>query len=243
MPAQYLFTSRLANVIQLITLGRQTGILRVYRGQGAAREVGQIQFVDGQPAAGLLAELIGNAAIRVLSNWGECYYAFDEVPLEGDVSAGAFEADGWGTPYGASPAGDPGWAGRSTSLPSGGTAGTNTSWPSYGRAGSPSFPTLPPDQYGPAGGGFGTTGTLAGRSSQPGAASGGGPTPGYPQVTPRRTAHAGLSDPLPLDRRERMILLLVDGRRSITDLSRLTRRNEGEVYAVLTNLRMLGLIE
>ncbi|HEX9412957.1 MAG TPA: hypothetical protein VF916_05595, partial [Ktedonobacterales bacterium] len=127
--------------------------------------------------------------------------------------------------------------------PSGGTAGTYTSWPNYGPAGSPSFPTLPPDQYGPAGGGFGNTGTLTGRSSQPGAASGRGPTPGYSQVAPRRTAHAGLSDPLPLDRRERMILLLVDGRRSITDLSRLTRRNEGEVYAVLTNLRMLGLIE
>src|SRR5260370_30888580 len=177
--------------------------------------MGKIQFVDGQPAAGLLGELIGNAAIRVLSNWGECFYAFDEVPLEGDIAAGAFEADGWGTPYGASPAGDSGWAGRSTSFPSGGTAGTNTSWPNYGPAGSPSFPTLPPNQYGPAGGGFGNTGTLTGRSSQPGAASRRGPTPGYSQGAPRRTAHAGLSDPLPLGRRGRMILLPGDGRRRI----------------------------
>jgi hypothetical protein len=65
----------------------------------------------------------------------------------------------------------------------------------------------------------------------------------YQYVTPRRTARADLNEVLPLDRRERMILLLVDGRRSIPDLSRLTRRNEDEVYAVLTNLRILGLVE
>src|SRR5260370_26729957 len=165
--------------------------------------MGKIQFVDGQPAAGLLGELIGNAAIRVLSNWGECFYAFDEVPLEGDIAAGAFEADGWGTPYGASPAGDSGWAGRSTSFPSGGTAGTNTSWPNYGPAGSPSFPTLPPDQYGPPGGGFGNTGPPTGRPSQPGAASGGGPTPRSPQGTPRRPRRTSPRGPRPSDRRAR----------------------------------------
>jgi hypothetical protein len=52
-----------------------------------------------------------------------------------------------------------------------------------------------------------------------------------------------LADPLPLDRRERMVLLLVDGKRSVTDLARLTRRTEDEVRVVLGNLKMLGLIE
>ncbi len=50
-------------------------------------------------------------------------------------------------------------------------------------------------------------------------------------------------DALPLDRRERMVLLLVDGRRSLTDLVRLTRRNEQELQAILVHLAALGLIE
>jgi hypothetical protein len=47
---------------------------------------------------------------------------------------------------------------------------------------------------------------------------------------------------LPLDRRERMVLLLIDGQRSISDLIRLTRRSEQELYAVLSHLRLLGLL-
>jgi hypothetical protein len=234
MPAQYLATGRLANVIQLITLGRQTGILRVYRGQGGAREAGQIQFVDGQPAAGLLGELIGNAAIRVLSNWGECFYAFEDIYFESDAIT-ATDEDPWGTPYGAPPMGDSPWPSRSGSNPPGGA--TSGSWPGYGTSNPSGYP-------GAAGGGAPTNGALGGTngytsSSQPGGQSHGAPI----ARLPRRTARADLTETLPLDRRERMILLLVDGRRSISDLSRLTRRNEDEVHAVLINLRMLGLVE
>jgi hypothetical protein len=64
-----------------------------------------------------------------------------------------------------------------------------------------------------------------------------------PAIPPRRTSRADFNEPLPLDRRERMILLLVDGRRSLDDLARLTRRSSEEVQAVLANLRMLGLVE
>jgi predicted transcriptional regulator len=47
---------------------------------------------------------------------------------------------------------------------------------------------------------------------------------------------------LPLDRRERMALMLVDGQRTIADLARLTRRQEQELYTVLAHLEALGLI-
>ena len=50
-------------------------------------------------------------------------------------------------------------------------------------------------------------------------------------------------DSLPLDRRERMVLLLVDGYRSVADLVRLTRRSEQEVQMMLSHLATLGLIE
>jgi hypothetical protein len=49
-------------------------------------------------------------------------------------------------------------------------------------------------------------------------------------------------DQLPLDRRERMALMLVDGKRTIADLARLTRRQEQEFYSVLAHLEALGLV-
>ncbi len=59
---------------------------------------------------------------------------------------------------------------------------------------------------------------------------------------PRRTTPSMNVDQLPLDRRERMVLLLVDGQRTVMDLVRLTRRSEGDLLAVLNHLRILGLV-
>jgi hypothetical protein len=62
-------------------------------------------------------------------------------------------------------------------------------------------------------------------------------------AVPRRAPIAEQIDQLPLDRRERMVLLLVDGQRTVADLARLTRRTEQEVYAVLSHLELLGLAQ
>jgi hypothetical protein len=235
MAAQYLTTSRLANVIQLISLGRQTGILRVIRGHGGAQEVGQIQFLDGQPVAALLGQLNGPAAINVLSNWGESLYAFDEVLSEENADAGAWPAGG--IPSGAS-------LPSNASLPSG-------PWPTYGyqtppsQSGQlrlPSAASGPLQSYMPPGSHPGSQPSAP--SSYPSA-----PLPAVgrtlvgAQMIPRRTPRGNASEPLPLDRRERMVLLLVDGRRGLADLSRLTRRSEEEVQAVIEHLRLLGLVE
>jgi hypothetical protein len=67
-------------------------------------------------------------------------------------------------------------------------------------------------------------------------------TPELLMVIPRRTALGDQFEQLPLDRRERMALMLVDGQRTIADLARLTRRQEQELYAVLAHLEALGLI-
>jgi Domain of unknown function (DUF4388) len=256
MPAQYLSTSRLANVIQLITLGRQTGILRVVRGHGATREMGQIQFVDGQPTAALLGQLTGAAAMNVLSNWGESAYAFEDAQVADDGSLElADETVDAG--YGRWPSGDSGWSGRpSPPPPSPGSMPSlpsSASWPQYGPASSPSYPARPSTAPSMPLSNYGHTGALPGGNGGPGGTGSSypsGPQPGVPgpavgaqSLMPRRTSRVDLSDPLPLDRRERMVLLLVDGRRSVTDLARLTRRSEAEVKAVLGNLKMLGLIE
>lgn len=46
-----------------------------------------------------------------------------------------------------------------------------------------------------------------------------------------------------LDRRERLVFLLLDGKRSIREVSALIHRGEGEVVQVLTRFMALGLIE
>jgi hypothetical protein len=46
-----------------------------------------------------------------------------------------------------------------------------------------------------------------------------------------------------LPRRERWVLLLLDGRRSITDLARLTRRTELDIASTLASFLHAGYIE
>ena len=72
MTEQFLSTSRLGNVIQLIALGKQTGVLKTIRGLGTAREQGEIHFMNGQPTFASLGQMVGNAALTVMQNWGEC---------------------------------------------------------------------------------------------------------------------------------------------------------------------------
>src|SRR5260370_18505677 len=81
MSEQFHSTTRLVNVIQLIALGRQTGVLKVYRGQGSMREQAEIHFVEGRPTYALLGQALGNSALKILQNWGECSYTFLEGPL------------------------------------------------------------------------------------------------------------------------------------------------------------------
>lgn len=252
MAAQFLTTSRLNNIINMITLGRQSGILRVIRGQGNTRELGQIKFIDGEPVTALLGQLTGGNALGVLINWGECVYSFDEI-ASGNLRDGDVPFDSSGA-VGSDP-------GRSSPQGSG-------SWPSYGSSGSyPFTPTSPSSGQVPS------TSSLPNLGSQPGyypqtpipSLNTAGDLPRYdpaysgslglaPQsqatvsaevlsILYRRSIIAEHTDQLPLDRRERMVLLLVDGRRTVADLVRLTRRHDREVVAVLDHLASLGLIQ
>lgn len=258
MAAQFLTTSRLNNIINMISLGQQSGILRVIRGQGPTREIGQIKFVEGQPVTALLGQLTGQNALTVLTNWGECIYSFDEHATD--------ESDGDASFGGSSP--------RVPSEPGRYTPSTNNlggSWPSQGfpsnapqsqspfsgplSGGQPSYATMP----GGAQSGFG--GANSGYPGQPqrydtnpdgsipytqSYPTGAGNSPLPPAVlmtVPQRTVMAEAVEQLPLDRRERMLLLLVDNRRTISDLARLTRRSEREVLNVLEHLSTLGLVQ
>jgi hypothetical protein len=242
----------LSNVIQMVTLSKQSGILRATRGQNPQREIGQIRFIVGEPVSALLGSLTGGTALSALSNWGECMYLFDEIAQEAE--------NGYSSPAQA-PQQQPSYAPTSPPPTSAG------SWPSYGYPTTSSLNSLSPLPD------FGSSGDVSTPGYYDGDVSGhpsygyqgardpysthGGPIGSSPAATatspmplrpeqmmsrPRRTSLSEQVEQLPLDRRERMVLLLVDGRRTVADLVKLTRRSDTELYSVLNHLRILGLV-
>ena len=69
-------TDRLANVIEVIQLGRKTGILTAERDTGSMLEHGMITFVKGQVTQTSVGQHTGFPAFNVLKTWGTCRFAF-----------------------------------------------------------------------------------------------------------------------------------------------------------------------
>lgn len=69
-------TDQLSNVLQVIQLGRKTGMLTVERGEGSALEGGEITFVNGQITHARIGQLDGQKAMNWLSSWGTCRFLF-----------------------------------------------------------------------------------------------------------------------------------------------------------------------
>ena len=70
-------TDQLANVVEVVELGRRTGLLSVERGSGSVLEEGEIYFVAGRAVYASLAGLRGREALTALSRWGPCRFTFD----------------------------------------------------------------------------------------------------------------------------------------------------------------------
>jgi hypothetical protein len=292
MSDQYITTGQLGNVMRLIALGGQTGLLRVVRGQGGTREEGQVQFINGRITTAIVGQMMGGAAIAVLNSWSESAYVFEDgifyepqgpeivVDWNAVTSSGSLPPIGSGS----FPPGSyiPGQSGQIP--PPGQRSQPNLSQPVPGGSGSMSG-SFPPPVSGPSPyppqANPGSNGSYPPGSSpyQPGAGQPPGygtgpmprPTTGWgapdsgslpgqsyppqqlpPQIVARlarsaailvRTARFDPNAMQALDRRERQVILLIDGRRTIDDVLRLTRRSQEEIRAILAHLIMLGLVE
>ncbi len=75
-------TDRLANVIQVLQLGRKTGMLSIERGEGTTREEGTIMFVQGQITQAHAGQQNGQAALAWLNSWGACRFTFVAGQIE-----------------------------------------------------------------------------------------------------------------------------------------------------------------
>ncbi len=69
-------TDRLVSIIQLIQLGRRTGLLTAKRGEGIILEESTITFVKGQVTQASVGRRNGPEALNWLTSWGSCRFTF-----------------------------------------------------------------------------------------------------------------------------------------------------------------------
>ena len=69
-------TDRLINVMEVIQLGRKTGILTAERDVGSMLEHGMITFVNGRVIQASVGHHTGFPAFSVLKTWSTCRFAF-----------------------------------------------------------------------------------------------------------------------------------------------------------------------
>lgn len=212
-------TDRLSNVIDVVQLGRRTGMLAVERDFGGGIEEGEIYFRGGRAVYALLPGLRGSEALSLLLRWGQCRFSFDPTaPLPTPNVSGVLPGEGLDDPR------------RSTGGLGGPSSSASNSWPqSFPGVSGPIGPTSPTPSFGsgslpsmPAGADH----TLLRRPRR------------APDVRDLMTIVTTYN----LSRGHRTILLLADGEHSVLDLARLSSKSVDEVGQLLGELEAYGLV-
>ncbi|WP_165423247.1 DUF4388 domain-containing protein [Ktedonosporobacter rubrisoli] len=205
-------TARLFSIIQQIQLSRRGGLLIVRRGEGAIAEEGSVLFLHGQIIEARAGRRLGSEALNYLTTWQHCRYVF--VPKNGP-----------GLQNPANPAELEG------SQQHGQPAHTNTA-------------TTPrPDLL-----------SQQAQASNPARIEEKHTDQNMPSIILRNPEQAipRLTQLLPItlrgleqqgfSRTHRHLLLLINGKRSITELQHLVRRSMPEMYQLLYELKRARLI-
>jgi hypothetical protein len=213
-------TNRLSNVIDVVEMGRRSGMLSVERGGGSVLEVGEMYFVSGVPTYVALAGLRGREALLALSTWGPCRFAFDTDSTQPppnivvtDPSLYTHPRDqGSSTPPMASP----------------GPA-----------AGSQAMRRLQTRPLGPR-----QTGSLNqyGSYTPPNTNLNTASLGRRPRRAPDVRDLMMVVTTYNLSRNHRTVLLLADGEHSILDLARLSSKSVDEITVLLADLESRGLV-
>ena len=227
-------TDRLSNVIEVVELGRRTGLLSAERGSGAVYEEGELYFIGGRAVYAVVAQLRGREALTMLGQWGPCYFSFDThaappLPNIAEVGTG---------PNAAAPTGSAGFGGPRGRMPTGpiSPAGTGP----YGPLPPTTAPSAPGVPSAPARGA--PTPQSAWGQSQPAKASKTGPLGRRPRRSPDLRDLMTVVTTHHLSRVQRTILLLADGSHDVLDIARLASRSVDEVTQLLAGMQARGLI-
>lgn len=210
-------TDRLANVIQVIQLGRKTGVLTVERGNGITTEEGSITFVNGQATQANAGQHVGLDAFNWLSTWGACRFAFlSSASTQQTAPLPAVTRDT--PPTGAMP-----------DLPAFRTQPQHQPF-------APHSTTNRREDTPVAGIDARDIRKSAGVSYPV-------PITGIPVRTRQMDEAIRLIEQLGLSRTHRRLFLLIDGHRTTTELVRLMGREPDEVQRLLRDLEKAGIIQ
>lgn len=221
----------LGDVLELIRIRRQSGLLSVERMQGGHFEEGEIYFQHGQPTYASTGQMNGHEALVWLLSWHPVYFTFSSggpgfaanIPaanisnevlvnsankvLASQVSARRpssntnLALNGNRTPPNTSP----------------GISSVNPPGP-FNEGAARDLPYSPNPPNSPAS------------------------TPGLEWLVPQKLGNDRDVLSLPLTRPQRSIYLLIDGHRSVADLARCTRKSLQEIERLLSELQERGLI-
>jgi hypothetical protein len=212
----------LSDLLELVRTRRQSGSLSVERYHAGRFEEGEIYFQGGQPTYAHTGQLSGQEALSWMLSWRQVYFNFNveepraPAPISSNVS-NAVAAKAQSSPL-------------STQLPQ---VNTNAS--------TPSTSSRPPQ----VNVGIREVARSAGESDNTNRANdlhASPATPGVEWLVPQKLGGERDVLSLPLTRPQRSIYLLIDGRRTISDLTRCTRKSVQEIERLLTELREQGLI-
>jgi hypothetical protein len=209
----------LGDVLELVRIRRQSGSLSVERFQGGRFEEGEIHFQGGQPTYAHAGQITGQEALTRMLSWRQVFFSFifEEPHTPATISSALSASSSNTTPTALHPTKYP--------LPntSGNLPGTTPGFPHASRK----TPKNVRD--------FDNPFESADPNSLPG-------TPGLEWLVPQKLGNDRDVLSLPLTRPQRSIYMLVDGRRTVSDLSRCTRKSLQEIERLLSELRERGLI-
>ncbi|GAC1454397.1 MAG: hypothetical protein PVSMB4_15010 [Ktedonobacterales bacterium] len=231
------FTDRLSNVIEVVELGRRTGMLCAERGAGPTFEEGEVYFVGGTAVYAAVAHLRGREALAVLGQWTGCRFAF-----EPDAARPAPNLAGASSPLGV-PAAQRAHA-QSRPMPpaSHGTGGNGWSWSTPGGQAPDRQPAGGPPPGAPGRPPGSSPATNPWGTSRPGAGFATGPLGRQPRRSPDVSDLMAVVAAHNLSRSHRTMLLLADGTYNVLDLARLASKSVDEVTQMLAELEARGLI-
>ncbi len=210
----------LRDILALIRMRKQSGLLSVEHYSGLRFEEGEILIQDGQPTHAHSGQLTGQDALAYLLGWHQVYFTFlaDQQQLPASISV------------------------RTAANNRNASSASTSVIPSTARPPQVSMTEnvqalatkLPPANLNVGTTSVGMNDTMS-RPSDP-------VTPGLQQLVPQKLEAERDILSLPLTRPQRSIYLLVDGHRTVADLSRCTRRSMQEIERLLFELQEQDLI-
>ena len=213
----------LRDILALIRLRKQSGLLSVEHYSGLRFEEGEILIQDGQPTHAHSGQLTGQDALMFLLGWHQVYFTFlaDQRQQPANISV---------TP----PANNRNAIGVHTSvipLSPGSPQVTQVNTTENIPAISTKLPLAKLNGD-----------TTSVEINDPMYRPGDPITPALEWLVPQKLETERDILSLPLTRPQRSIYLLVDGHRTVADLSRCTRRSMQEIERLLIELQEQGLI-